>query len=377
MRIRDYLGLDRKKEVELKAVAIFPRAEGGHKSSRPEQLSPFDGAMIERSAAEIKTSPTRDMPYPVSASVCLSYTCAHNCSGCLHGTDRKSENTFLGAGSFGKLLSRLHSLKVKFIDLRGGGEPTTHPEFHRFAQMCMREGFELSLLTNGTSLDSTTARLLMEGFSFLTINLDANNDEVYNQIHHPPGPREFQKVLANIERVVSERERRESKLMMGTQVRLCQANMNFMEQMTRLAKDMGIDYIQFRINQWACDRLLPDQIERVSQFISELKASFDPFPIYGEVKSQKLKFGCPASLAQMIIDPHGDVYPCPHFPRLPQVTSFGNIFTLPPDELWFGVQRKRAVQRLREYDCPIEYCRWRVYDDFLSRSVMENGVIQR
>ncbi|MGB2979701.1 MAG: hypothetical protein WBC77_00440, partial [Candidatus Zixiibacteriota bacterium] len=97
MRIGDYLGLDRKKEAELKAVAIFPRAEGAHKSSRPEQLSPFDRAMIQRSAAEIKTSPTQDMPYPVSASVCLSYTCAHNCSGCPHGSDRKGGNAFLDA----------------------------------------------------------------------------------------------------------------------------------------------------------------------------------------------------------------------------------------------------------------------------------------
>ncbi|MGB7062443.1 MAG: radical SAM protein [Candidatus Zixiibacteriota bacterium] len=373
MRIRDYLELDPEKEAELKTVAVFPRAEAVHAPDPPGQLSPFDRAVIERWAAVKKRTPNEDVYYPVSASVCISYTCAHNCSGCPYVNDRKSENMFLDTGSFGRLLSRLHSLKVKFIDLRGGGEPTTHPEFHRFAQMCMREDFELSLLTNGTSLDSTTARLLVEGFSFLTINLDANNDEVCDRIHNPSSPREFQKVLANIERVVSERERRESKLMMGTQVRLCQANMNFMEQMTRLAKDMGIDYIQFRISQWACDRLLPDQIERVSQFISELKASFDPFPIYGEINSRKLSGGYPASLAHMIIDTVGDVYPCAHFARLPQVTSFGNIFTLPPDELWFGVQRKRAVQRLREYDCPIECCRWGVHSEFLLNSGTESG----
>ncbi|MGB2804852.1 MAG: radical SAM protein [Candidatus Zixiibacteriota bacterium] len=377
MRIGDYLGLDRKKEAELKTVAVFPRAEAVHAPDPPGQLSPFDRAVIERWAAVKKRTPNEDVHYPVSACVCLSYTCAHNCSGCPHGSDRKGGNAFLDAGSFGKLLSCLHSLKVKFVDLRGGGEPTTHPEFHRFAQMCMREGFELSLLTNDTSLDSTTARLLVEGFSFLTINLDADNDEVYNQIHHPPDSGEFQRVLANIERVISEKERRESKLMVGTQIRLCQANVNYMEQMTRLVRDLGIDYVQFRINHWAFDRLLPDQIERVSQFISELKASFDPFPIYGEINSRKLSGGCPASLAHMIIGTAGDVYPCAHFARLPQVTSFGNIFTLPPDELWFGTQHKTVVRRLREYDCPIECCRWRVHSDFLSSSVMESGVILR
>lgn len=364
MRIGDYLGLDRKKEVELKAVAIFPRAEDAHKSSRPEQLSPFDGAMIQRSAAEIKKGPTQDMPYPVSASVCLSYTCAHNCSGCPYGTDRKSENTFLDAGSFGKLLSRLHSLKVKFIDLRGGGEPTTHPEFHRFAQMCMREDFELSLLTNGTSLDSTTARLLVEGFSFLTINLDANNDEVYNQIHNPPSPREFQKVLANIERIVSERERKESELMMGAQMRLCQANVNFMEQVTRLARDTGVDYIQFRIDQRAPDALLPDQINQANNLIPELRNEYEPFPVYGEIGSRGTTGdGCSASLSQLIVNPAGEVYACPHFAKLPQVTCFGNIFALPPEKLWFGAHSKKVVQQLREFDCPVQGCRWRIYGD--------------
>jgi len=364
LRIRDYLRLDREKEAELKTVAVFPRAEAVHGPSRPEEFSPFDRAMIERGALKTRTCPQEDIPYPVSASVCLSYTCTHNCSGCPHGSDRKGGNAFLDADRFEKLLSCLHSLKVEYMDLRGGGEPTTHPEFSRFSKMCAKEGFELSLLTNGTSLDSTTAGLLVEGFSFLIINLDASNDEVYNQIHHAPSPREFQKVLANIERIVSERERRESKLMMGAQMRLCQGNVNFMEQVTRLARDTGVDYIQFRIDQRAPDALLPDQINQVNNLIPELRNEYEPFPVYGEIGSRGTTGGgCSAPLSQLIVNPAGDIYPCPHFAKLPQVACFGNIFALPLEKLCFGAYSKKVVQQLREFDCPVQGCRWRIYGD--------------
>ena len=160
MRIRDYLGLDRKKEAQLKTVAVFSPAEHEHDSNLSQELSPFDRAMVERGVLRMRRRSEEEMPFPVSASVCLSNSCTHNCPGCAHGSDRNSENAFLDTGRFDSLLSCLRSLKVKFIDLRGGGEPTTHPEFRRFAQMCVDEGFDLSLLTNGASLDSSIVTLL-------------------------------------------------------------------------------------------------------------------------------------------------------------------------------------------------------------------------
>jgi radical SAM protein with 4Fe4S-binding SPASM domain len=377
LRIRDYLELDREKQTRLRAVAVLPGAEGVYESGRRGKLSPFDRAMIQRRPAGTRAGAQENRCYPVSASVCLSHACTHSCSGCLYGADRRREDAFLDPGSFEQLLLRLHSLQVRCIDLDGGGEPTAHPEFHKFAQMCLQGGFELSLLTNGTSLDSSRLSLLVEGFSFLIINLDANNDEVYNRIHHPPELREFQKVLGNVQRVVSKREGEESRLTVGAQIRLCQANVNYMEQMTLLARDLGVDYVQFRINQWAFDRLLPDQIDQADNLISELSQTSGPFPVYGESRSRKLKCGCPVSPTQLIIDHGGEVYPCPHYARLPQVSSIGNIFTLPPEELWFGHRHRAAVQRLREYDCPVEHCRWCLYEDSLSGSSTQSGPAEK
>lgn len=369
MKIKDYLGIGAEKEAELKGIATFSPEKNVCKPSQNEMFSPFEKAVIERISLRAKTISKGDVPYPAFARICLSHICNHNCSGCLYGGDRKRENVFMDSNSFSKLLHSLHSLEVKFIDLSGGGESTLHPEFDKFAEMCIKEKFKLSLLTNAASLSPKIVDLVVEGFSFLRVNLDASNDEVYNRIHHPLTPREFQKVLGNLEKIVSEREGKKSDLMVGAKVWLCQTNMNFMEEMTRLAKDMGLDYIQFRVNQNAFDPLLLEQKREVNILINELKDRCHPFEIYGEVESRKFGGGCWLSPVHLIINPWGDVYPCPHFAHRSDVTSFGNIFTQPADRLWFGVEHRRTVEHLRQNNCQIKDCRWRIYNEFVRLSV--------
>ncbi len=365
MRIKDYLGLNEEEEAGLKAISTFPEKKDIPQKSRREIFSPLERAMVERISLQAKSVAKDDIPYPAVARLFLSYTCTHSCSGCLYGFDRKGGGVFLDLSRLRRLLDSLHFLKVGFIELRGGGEPTTHPEFREFAQTCIGENFDLSLLSNGTWLDSRIAELLGRGFSYLTVNLDASDDKTYNRIHHPPEPKEFQRVLGNIERVVTEREKEKSNLIIGAEVRLGQTNMNFMEQITCLARDMGMDYVRFRINRRSSDRLLPDQVERLSQLIPELRNALDPFPVYGEVESADLSLGCRISPAQLTIDPGGDVYPCPHFARLSEINSFGNILTQPADELWFGPEHRRAAEELKKYDCSLIDCRWHIYRDIV------------
>ena len=368
MKIKDYLGISEEENAVLKAISSFPKKRDIHRQSCMERFSPFENTRMKRISLQAQTDMEGNIPYPVAARLLISYTCTHSCSGCPYGLNRKGEKDFFDSNHFKSLLRSLQSLKVKFIDLSRGGEPTTHPEFIKFAQMSMKENFYLSLLSNGAWPDSRIAELLVCGFSHLTVNLDASDDETYNRIHHPPESTEFQRVLENIERVVTERESVKSSLVIGAEVSLGQTNMNFMEQITCLARDMGMDFIRFRINRWSSDHLLPDQIERTSQLITELRNAVDPFPIYGEIKSTGLSPGCRISLVQLTIDPSGNAYPCPYFEQFPGITSFGNILAQPPEELWFGLEHRRAVERLKECDYPVKDCRWHMGNDFIRSS---------
>ena len=372
MKIKDYLGIDAEKEAELKAKATFSQERHIREPNRQEKFSSFDKAMVGGIFPKAEKILKGGIPYPVTAGVYLSYTCNHNCLGCLYGSVYKRENIFMESNSFGKLRESLHSLKVKFIDLSGGGEPTLHPGFGEFAQMCIKEKFKLSLLTNAVSLDPNVIDLLVKGFSFLRVNLDASNNEVYNRIHHPPTPREFQKVVANLEMIVSEKEEQKSDLVIGAEVRLDQSNLNFMEEMTCLAKDMGMDYIQFRVNHKTSDSLLSEQISGVNKLIKELKDRYHPFEVYGEVETRKFRGGCWLSPVHLIISPSGDVYPCPQYPYHQKATCFGNIFTQSAEELWFGAEHSWIVEHLKENDCPIKDCPWHFYNEFVWRVIQKD-----
>jgi len=264
----------------------------------------------------------------------------------------------MDSSNFSKLLHSLRSLKVKFINLSGGGEPTLHPSFSEFVEMCIGEEFKLSLLTNAVWLENMVVELLVDGLSFLTANLDASNDEVYNRIHNPPHRDEFQKVLAGLERIVSERQRRKSDLIVGAEVRLCGANLNFVEEITRLAADLGLNYVEFRVWQTASDPLHPDQTESVQKLIEELKASFSPFPLHAEIRSRRPSHECWLAPVLLAVGPSGDVYPCPHFASRPGISAFGNIFALPAHALWFGPEHRGAVEQLKGSKCHIQDCRW-------------------
>jgi MoaA/NifB/PqqE/SkfB family radical SAM enzyme len=351
LKIKDYLAIDADKEAKLKEIATFSAGTDLHKGAQRQRLSPFDRALIESALPGAGKAPEEGIPYPVAAMVRLSHVCTHNCSGCAFGTKGKTGNVFADPDNFPRLLESLRCLKVRSIHLSGGGEPTLHPEFDRFAQMCVLGNFNLSLLTNAVSFKAATIELLAES--------------LYNRIHHPPHPREFQRVVANLEKVVTQRERRESSLIVGADVWLCQANMNFMEEITGLVRDLGLDYIQFRINRRASDYLLRDQVEGVNNLLGELIRSHHPFPVYGEPRSTKLDRACRFFLSFLVVGPSGDVYVCSRFAQDPEIVSFGNIFRLSPDRLWFGPVHRRVIEQLKQTGCHIKDCRWRICSDLM------------
>jgi len=372
LKIKDFLILDDEIKSKLERITTFVPESKAHQPPPKKSLSPFEQTKIKEILPEAEKMSRGDAPNPAFVRVYLSNTCKHNCMGCQYGSGQGSDDVFMDSSNFEKLLDHLHSLKVKSIDLSGGGEPTLHPEFGKFARRCMKEKLKLSLFSNGTWSDQGVIDLLTEGFSFVRVNLDASNDEVYDQIHRPSAPQEFQKMLSNLEKIISLREKKKSDLIVGAKARISQANMNFMEETINLVKDIGVDYIQLQIKNNGLDSLLPEQIRVVNEYLIELKSRYYPFLIYAELESKKLHKGCWLSFLNLIIDPQGDVYSCPHFPSNTAVTSFGNVFTQSAEKLWLGSEHIKIADHLKVNDCPVKECRWHFYDELVRRKIIES-----
>lgn len=359
MRVQDYLGLDAKRMERIKATTTFVPPAEIHEGSQAEDLPPFEGAVVRDIIQRSRRAGKEVGSYPSLAQVVLCRSGDHQRSDCASDVQRGGLILFPASEGLKILVPNLRSLKVSFIDISGGGEPTLYPDFHQVAQTCRKGGFRLALETNGVWSNVQTADSLVHYFSFLRINLDASNDQVYDRIHGPGQSREFQRVLSNVERLIREKQRAGSQLIVGGEALLTQTNMNFVEEISALARDVGLDYIRFRAGTELSDSLLPEQRERAGKLIEETKARVAPFPVYEQVSVHRAGYGCRISPYQLVIDSSGRLYACSRFYQRPDLRSFGNLFSQPADKLWLGLDHSRTIKLLRTSECSIHDCPWR------------------
>lgn len=335
-------------------------------------VSPFEKSKILTMYSVAKEILEGKMPHPLMAVVYPSYVCNHNCQGCSYQKLNRGKNIFLDPQNFVKLLKSLHCLEVKSIEFSGGGEPTLHPKFCELVKQAVNEGFELGLLTNGSLFSDRIAELVVDHFTYIRVNIDASDVQVYNQIHHPPEIYGFQTVLKNLEEVISKRNQKNSKLTVGAKVRVCQTNMNFIEDVVNLAKDIGCDYIQFKPMRNAEDSLLPEQVGMVDDFIRTLQEQYYPFSFCGGVRGSKTNMKCWLSPIHIVVDPLGDVYPCCHYQYRKETTRMGNLFKQPLEKIWFGQRHKEIIRDLKIEECNLYDCRWHHYNEIMWQVIKEN-----
>jgi len=306
------------------------------------------------------------------AVVYPSYVCNHNCPGCSYAELNRKGNVFLESQNFAKLLKSLHSLEVKSIEFSGGGEPTLHPQFSELVLRTASEGFELGLSTNGSMLSGRIADVVVDHFTYIRVSVDASEMKVYNQIHSPPEIYGFQTILNNLEEVISKRNQKNSKLRVGAKALVCQANMNYLEEIVNLARDIGCDYVQFKPMRNAEGSLFPEQVTIVENLIESLQEKYYPFSVCGGALGSKTNMKCWLSPLHIVVDPLGDVYPCGHYQYRRESTRMGNLFKQPLEKIWFGRRHEEVIRDLRVEECNLYNCRWHYYNEIMWQVTKEN-----
>lgn len=95
----------------------------------------------------------------VSATFELTYSCNFKCIHC-YNQDSKSQEVF-DIRNLHKLIAFLNKYEVKRVYLFGG-EPLIHPEFAEIYKVLYSEGFQLSLTTNGSLINSNILDLFVK-----------------------------------------------------------------------------------------------------------------------------------------------------------------------------------------------------------------------
>src|SRR5262249_39669478 len=128
------------------------------------------------------------------------------------------------------------------LQLQGLGEPMMHPRFFDMVELAVGRGIKVSTNTNATLLNAKRAeRCVTSGLGEIHISIDGATPETYQGIRVRA---RFDRVIANVERLVAaRRERGSTTPRIRMVVVAMRRNLGEFPDLVRLAHRLGIDTV--------------------------------------------------------------------------------------------------------------------------------------
>lgn len=242
------------------------------------------------------------------------------------------------------------------------GEVTTHKEFTRFTDDGFnRDGrIKMRLTTNGYRLGEL-AEQIAEKFIFVSVSFDGATASTYEAIRKYP----YDKIVANIRRLTSEREKRGTALKVGLGMTLLYDNLHELPALVELAADMGVDMVagsyfipNFASERYQClyyhQKYANEVAEKAAERARELDVEFrmPRFRMPGQKLSKEelrpVHATCTLPETMVNISETGIVTPCCANP-----TIMGDLSKQSFEEVWNG----KKYLRFREDVGSNPFCR--------------------
>jgi len=251
----------------------------------------------------------------------------------------------------------------------GGGEPLMRPDIFELIAHAKKEKMLVHLNTNGFLLDeAAVGSVVNAGVDTLNVSIDGADAATHDNMRGLPGS--FEKATAGLRRLSAFRRRTGADIRFKIACVLDETNIDQARRYLNLAKDIGVDCVEFIPQQPIFDstadwekRFDEDFLRRLDIFRNEIRSlsaecrmpvensdrhialfrdSFcrRPFPVQ-----------CYAAYATCIVDAVGDVFPCVPFVNLKKPA--GNIRRVPLRKLWFSNEYNK--QRARALSCRLCY----------------------
>jgi MoaA/NifB/PqqE/SkfB family radical SAM enzyme len=151
--------------------------------------------------------------------------------------------------------------RVQSVDFTGGGEPLLQPKLAEWIADATKAGCETGFLSNGLLLtQDKLASILDAGIDWICISMDGATPEMYNKIRVGS---DFDRVYENVSNIARLRKGVPPKTMINFV--LMDINVNQMEEIVRLAADLGIDQVNFK----QCDVIRNQQAKGLGLFAGE------------------------------------------------------------------------------------------------------------
>lgn len=297
---------------------------------------------------------------PINVEVDLSNRCSLGCSWCHFAyTHTRGPLAHVPGGDIpgGDLMDTALALRivrefaggnVRSITWTGGGEPTLHPRFDTIVAAAA-EQISQGLYTNGCHIEVERAWRLKKQMEWVYISLDEITPDAYSK-SKGVNARFFERALQGIRNLVAAK----GKATVGMGVLLHEGNAECGPEAVRLARELGVDYVQFRPTI-LFDAARPGQRIEQPEWIGRALAAVpnDPivsidrarFEMYASWESHGYS-RCHWSALQAVVTPNGSMWTCVNR-REDRGSLIGSLAEEPFEKIWARVRRHEVDGRCR------------------------------
>jgi len=341
---------------------------------------PFHPLKVLNHFDKLKAVAQGENTSPITVEIDPSNRCNHACKWCVSALSHTGE--YIELECFERLVSEFKHMGVQSVVLKGGGEPTIHPQFPDLIQSLQNNSLSIGLITNGTLLRPGSLEAIQDHVDWARISLDAANPKTHHAIH---GTKDFQRIIDNVTWLA----KHASRTLVGLNFVAEPRNISEIEAFARMGRDLGAAYISLRYvfdpasSLSTVDRLaLSDQVRLAKALETDsfrvmignldeacLDTDTPPFPS-GE--------RCLGPNLVGVVGAEGEVYAC-CFLRGNKSFSFGNVNEQSFSGIWNSKRRREVMERVYRGECGrvclggMTYNRYLMYNQILNYLAREDN----
>lgn len=295
---------------------------------------------------------------PIMVDLDLTNICNNKCPLCC-GTKGKET---ISVDFMKKLIPQLKEMGVRSLGLGGGGDPTCHPKLAEILRLIKSNGMESGMYTNGYDISDDVADAIVDCCTWVRVSLDADGPEIYKKAHGMDAEA-FYKVVDNIKKLVSSRNKLKSDIVIGMCYLVGTHTIKGAYGATKLSKELGVDGIRFRpYFSWGGKK--PYTQAEAKAIVEELKRCLDfndesfsvSYPehrvdwmIEGGSERPYKKCGVVNFITSITADLK--VYPCCQLKKIKKY-ELGDLTKQSFKEIWLSEKRKEVCNSIDLIDCP-------------------------
>jgi radical SAM protein with 4Fe4S-binding SPASM domain len=328
--------------------------------------TPIGAMKILSCYREIQRIAEGKMPVPRTLEFFLSNACNHFCAGCHSRELHKDEVRFLDYESLRRTIVDASKLGIEGIEISGGGEPLMYPELEPAIALMRSHGLKVGMFTNGTLFNKGLAEFLVDNLLFIRVALDASTRESYKKRH---GVDDFDSLKEGIGYLVeakramsvvtdgnSEREG-DGGATLGAKYLMASSNYEELIPAAKLAKEMGLDYLQYKALRNSKLTLQGETLLRAREEAEKAEELSDgSFQVFGSLRKSRPAGRCFLNPLHPLIDATGSVYMCAFYQHRMDTHCIGNINEKSLPEIWYSDRHMKAFRSTDPKQCAIFDC---------------------